>query len=231
MNHTVNSQGDGPLNSGNLMPGQSYSFTFTQPGTYNYLCRYHGFRGQMGTIVVTAAGATTPANPPSGALPPAQGGTTAPAQTSSAWPPVISEMAQLTVGNLTGLIIVVSNRTPNQHAFVDVRGYVPASATVIDSFANSPQSNRGKLEGLAPDGQQVGWINHFVRAGQAQGPFVIIVDNKGQTLKSWSWLWFSTGGEEGSARNRFNGNYTSPTITTDSGVSLTPGLGAAPAAR
>ena len=164
------------------------------------------------------------------ALPLSGGAQTASAQTPSTWPPVLSEMAQLTVGNLSGLIIVVSNRTPTQHAFVDVRGYVPGAATVIDSFANAPQSNRGKLEGLAPDGQQVGWINHFVRAGQAQGPFVIIVDNKGQTLRSWSWLWFSTGGEEGSARNRYNGNYTSPTITTDSAISATPGLaGTAPA--
>ena len=41
-------------------------------------------------------------------LPPAPGSATAPAQTASSWPPVISEMAQLTVGNLSGLIIVVS---------------------------------------------------------------------------------------------------------------------------
>ena len=156
---------------------------------------------------------------------PLAGTHSASAQTASDWPPVISEMAQLTVGNLSGLIIVVSNRTPNQHAFVDVRGYVPAFARVVDSFAGVPNSNRGKEEGLAPDGKQVGWINHFVRAGLAQGPFTIIVDNTGRTLSTYSWLWFSTGGVNGSAVNRYNGNYTSPTLRTDAPVSVTPGLG------
>lgn len=41
---------DGAFNSGNLNPGQSFSFTFDTAGTYDYICTYHPF--MKGTIVV-----------------------------------------------------------------------------------------------------------------------------------------------------------------------------------
>jgi plastocyanin len=45
----------GSWDSGNLDTGQSYSFTFTTPGTYNYVCNYHASTfGMKGTITVTA---------------------------------------------------------------------------------------------------------------------------------------------------------------------------------
>jgi plastocyanin len=47
--HTATAQ-DGSFDSGNLNPGQSYSFTFPTPGTYPYVCQYHA--GMQGTIVV-----------------------------------------------------------------------------------------------------------------------------------------------------------------------------------
>ena len=41
----------GAFNSGPLAPGVSYSFTFTQPGTYNFVCTFHSF--MTGTVTVT----------------------------------------------------------------------------------------------------------------------------------------------------------------------------------
>ncbi|MEZ0114090.1 plastocyanin [Catenulispora sp. EB89] len=50
--HTVTSQGSGgPLASAALATGQSYSFTFTKPGTYSYLCTIHPF--MTATVTVT----------------------------------------------------------------------------------------------------------------------------------------------------------------------------------
>ncbi|MGW2253946.1 cupredoxin domain-containing protein [Kitasatospora sp. NPDC001660] len=48
--HTVTSSGSGPLNSGTLNQGASYSYTFTTPGTYAYICSIHPF--MHGTVVV-----------------------------------------------------------------------------------------------------------------------------------------------------------------------------------
>ncbi|WP_345044945.1 cupredoxin domain-containing protein [Streptomyces sannanensis] len=48
--HTVTSQGEGPMNSGELGRGQAYSQTFTEPGTYTYHCTLHP--GMHGEIVV-----------------------------------------------------------------------------------------------------------------------------------------------------------------------------------
>jgi len=42
----------GLFDSGPLPPGASFSYTFTQPGTYHYSCWYHSW--MTGTIVVTA---------------------------------------------------------------------------------------------------------------------------------------------------------------------------------
>ena len=50
--HTVTST-DGSFNSGNLNPGQSWSYTFTSTGTYTYYCSYHSW--MKGTIIVKAA--------------------------------------------------------------------------------------------------------------------------------------------------------------------------------
>jgi plastocyanin len=50
--HTVTSQKNaGPLSSPALNTGQSYSYTFTTPGTYSYLCTIHPF--MTATVVVT----------------------------------------------------------------------------------------------------------------------------------------------------------------------------------
>ena len=51
--HTATA-GDGTFDSGNLDPGESFSFTFDTPGTYAYSCSIHP--NMTGTITVTAAG-------------------------------------------------------------------------------------------------------------------------------------------------------------------------------
>ncbi len=48
----------GIFDSGDLGPGESFSFTFTTPGTYDYLCTPHPT--MTGRIVVLAASAATP---------------------------------------------------------------------------------------------------------------------------------------------------------------------------
>ncbi|MGI8406848.1 MAG: ScyD/ScyE family protein [Thermomicrobiales bacterium] len=47
--HTVTAK-DGSFDSGNLNPGESFSFTFTQAGTFDYICNYHP--NMTATIVV-----------------------------------------------------------------------------------------------------------------------------------------------------------------------------------
>lgn len=51
--HTVTSQhDDGPLKSATLNTGDTYRYTFTKAGSYDYLCTIHPF--MTGTVVVTA---------------------------------------------------------------------------------------------------------------------------------------------------------------------------------
>jgi plastocyanin len=52
--HTVTSgtrgNPSGLFDSGNVAPGQTFSFVFDTPGTYNYYCQYH--QGMDGTVIV-----------------------------------------------------------------------------------------------------------------------------------------------------------------------------------
>ena len=50
--HTVTSSG-GSFDSGNINSGQSWTYTFTAPGTYPYFCSYHPW--MKGTVIVKAA--------------------------------------------------------------------------------------------------------------------------------------------------------------------------------
>lgn len=65
MIHTATSV-NGAFDSGDLDQGESYSLTFTTPGTYDYLCTPHP--SMTGRIVVVAA-AAPPSPAPSGGLP------------------------------------------------------------------------------------------------------------------------------------------------------------------
>jgi plastocyanin len=48
--HTATSSGNAPIDSGDLTKGQSYTVTFTKPGTYSYICTIHQY--MKGSIVV-----------------------------------------------------------------------------------------------------------------------------------------------------------------------------------
>jgi plastocyanin len=56
--HTVTA--DGAFDSGNVEPGRSFSHTFSEPGTYTYVCQYHD--EMVATITVVEA-AKAPAEP------------------------------------------------------------------------------------------------------------------------------------------------------------------------
>jgi FtsP/CotA-like multicopper oxidase with cupredoxin domain len=49
--HTVSSY-DGSVESGSIQPGEAFTYTFSKPGTYQYLCRQHLLNGMTGTILV-----------------------------------------------------------------------------------------------------------------------------------------------------------------------------------
>jgi len=53
-NQHTSSSLNGLWESGNLQHGDSYSFTFTAPGTYQYICRQHLLQGMSGIIEVTS---------------------------------------------------------------------------------------------------------------------------------------------------------------------------------
>ncbi|HEX3689442.1 MAG TPA: cupredoxin family copper-binding protein [Solirubrobacteraceae bacterium] len=58
--HTATA-GNGSFNTGILKKGQSASHTFTQPGTFAYVCQIHSF--MHGTIVVLASTTSTTTSP------------------------------------------------------------------------------------------------------------------------------------------------------------------------
>ena len=48
-------QGATAFNSGDISAGETYSQTFTAPGTYKYFCTHHEGMGMLGTVIVDPA--------------------------------------------------------------------------------------------------------------------------------------------------------------------------------
>jgi plastocyanin len=44
-----------PFNSGDIAPGEIYTRTFTQPGTYTYFCTHHEGDGMVARVIVDPA--------------------------------------------------------------------------------------------------------------------------------------------------------------------------------
>ena len=45
--------GAAPFDSGDMVEGTVFKHTFTQKGTYKYICLYHESMGMVGTVIVT----------------------------------------------------------------------------------------------------------------------------------------------------------------------------------
>jgi len=116
--HTATANGGG-FDSGNLDPGATFSFTFSEPGTYTYVCRYHD--EMVATVmVVPAASAPTvsgaaqqpagAAEPPAGTAPPPAGASTGAADAAAGQPntalPLPSDAAEPLAAVLIGLGLV-----------------------------------------------------------------------------------------------------------------------------
>jgi plastocyanin len=48
--HTVTAS-DGSFDSGNMNPGSTFTYTFTKPGTYLYICTYHPWMHGYVTVI------------------------------------------------------------------------------------------------------------------------------------------------------------------------------------
>jgi hypothetical protein len=46
---------DGSFESAQLASGESFSYTFTTPGEYPFICKHHGRQGMIGRIIVTGS--------------------------------------------------------------------------------------------------------------------------------------------------------------------------------
>jgi LPXTG-motif cell wall-anchored protein len=72
---------DGTWDSGTLQPGESYSFTFDDPGDYSYLCEIHP--DMTATITVSEDGEMTTASPEATTMSPSASATASATATAS----------------------------------------------------------------------------------------------------------------------------------------------------
>ncbi|MDZ7727166.1 MAG: plastocyanin/azurin family copper-binding protein [Dehalococcoidia bacterium] len=62
--HNVTSSGGGPLDSGNFEAGGTFQFTFTEPGTFGFMCTIHPSMTGSVTVQQQAEPTNTPAPDP-----------------------------------------------------------------------------------------------------------------------------------------------------------------------
>jgi plastocyanin len=124
--HTTTSI-DGLWDSGTMSPGATFSFTFSTPGRYGYLCEFHDELGMVGTVVVTA-----PATAPPSATRPAAATATA-AATRVTGPPTAP-----TATAVPGATLVAPAATAPA---------ATAAATAAPEEVAPPEPQRARLKG------------------------------------------------------------------------------------
>lgn len=104
--HTATSSTGAPasFNSGSLGNGQSYSFTFTTPGTYSYICTIHP---SMTAQVVVSAAAQATATPAATGTPAPPTATSTPAPTAT--PAPVPDLALFGYPTLGGTQTLAAN--------------------------------------------------------------------------------------------------------------------------
>ncbi|GAC1637047.1 MAG: hypothetical protein NVS4B8_01340 [Herpetosiphon sp.] len=144
---------NGAFDSGNVDQGKSYSFTFSNAGTYKYYCLYHGSptgTGMVGTIVVQAAAAapapTTAAPAPTTAAPAPSGVT----PSISVMDQQIDGSKEVTVASVTaaqdGWIAFHKNGPDGKLLLTPLAGLIPIKAGTHTNV-------RAKLDEVPADGQ------------------------------------------------------------------------------
>ncbi|MBS3116092.1 hypothetical protein J4421_00695 [Candidatus Woesearchaeota archaeon] len=135
--HMVVSRGSGPLDSGTMVNGQSYSYTFVASGTYEFFCSLHPFIMIPGRVIVinaTPAIPPTPPSPPLDSLPPQP---SPPPPPPAATPPVI-EMPSL---NIT--LVTPSHSGAVQNGTVNFtylfQGITPSQCMLYGNFSGTWQ--------------------------------------------------------------------------------------------
>ena len=99
--HTVTAD-NASFDSGSLNAGATFAHTFTAAGTYAYGCDFHG--NMRGTIIVLAAGTTTPPPAPPTTVPPAP-----PTATPPAGPPAAPAPPAAPGAAVTNLSVTIAN--------------------------------------------------------------------------------------------------------------------------
>lgn len=146
--HTVTAD-DGSFVSGTIQPGDTFSFTFEQPGTFPYYCEFHGGpagEGMAGAIIVAAPAsaslpalvATQPAQPTASLEPSATAATEEPAAEAGETAGEVTvtiEDNQFTEGEIT---IPVGATVTWIHT-----GQRPHTVTADDGSFNSNTLNNG----------------------------------------------------------------------------------------
>lgn len=167
--HTVTvSSGPVKFSSPNLQQGDTFTYTFTQPGTYSYYCAVHPDM----TASVTVTGSTTP--PPTTTTAPPPTTTTAPPTTTMSMPPTGNGTGTcLATGILTPLIQHINSahlgESPGQQVqdLLNLNQYVQTHTVLIENMLN-PLTNGGLMTVL--NGVLTPLVQHINSAHLGESP-------------------------------------------------------------
>lgn len=186
--HTITAD-DGSFDSGRLDPGEQFSFTFTQPGTFTYACGFHP--EMQGSVMVAAAQVDAPEVPEDSdaievaTAPPgdAPGDDAATAPSAAAGPvqnlsPIEqTRLAHIHAGNCDELGIVV-------YSFPDIRTYQIAEGEeggvgAIELITGTTQTALGDLFGEP-------FSIHIHESAQNKQRYIACSNIGGQPKAPWS---------------------------------------------
>jgi plastocyanin len=142
---------DQPINSGN----QSYSYTVTTAGTYNYHCTPHAGMGMVGSFVATAPANTLAVTPPNQNVSALAGSTAFTVTSNTSWN-ASSDQAWCTVTNSgTGNGTIIASYSANTSTSGRVATITVSASGVSNQVVTVTQAGEAKTLNVNPPSQSV----------------------------------------------------------------------------
>jgi plastocyanin len=198
---------DAPINSGN----QTYSYTVTVAGVYNYVCTPHAGMGQTGTFTATAPPPALTVTPSNQNVSASAGSTSFTVTSNTTWSASSNQSWCTVNGSGTGNGTITANYTVNSSTTSRVATITVSGTGVSDQVVTVTQAGAAATLAVTPPSQ-------MVTESSGTTDFSVTSNSSWTAVSDAAWCMVTT---SGSGNGTIMATYAANSSTTERTVNIT----------